>query len=113
MRRIVSISNYSIPYLRGQLAKILDLAADAQPANQDELDGYITALCFTTVCQKLKSSRWESPLLHFLARRGIHPREARFLDAHEYSQTLAAVIFGVRLLVYYHLTLTVDRELNG
>ena len=112
VQRIVSISNYSILNLRGQLDKILDLVADAQPADEAELDAYITGLCFTTVCQKLKSSRWESPLLHFLARCGIHPREARFIDAHEYSQTLAAVIFGVRMLVYYHLTLTANRELN-
>ena len=114
MGTIVSNSNHSILYPRGHLNKILDLVADPQPDDlEDALDQYILELCFTSVCQKLISSRWESPLLHFLARRGIHSMEAHFLDASQYSQTLAAVVFGARLLVYYHLTLTMNRESEG
>ena len=72
--------------------------------DREKLSGYILDLCYASVCHHLRSSPWTSPLLHFVARRGISLKDTRFYEGPEHSQTLAAIAFGCRLLVLYRLS---------
>lgn len=71
----------------------------------EQLYDALLDFCFASICHPLRSSHWNSPLVHFVARRGICPKEQRFREGPECSQTLAALIFGCRLLVFHRLSM--------
>ena len=80
---------------------------------RDRVRESILDFCYASVCHKLGSSRWSSPILHFLARRGISSKDVRFYEGPEFSNTLAAFAYGCRLLVYYRLNLAFYDHTDG
>ncbi|RPB18036.1 hypothetical protein L211DRAFT_854547 [Terfezia boudieri ATCC MYA-4762] len=96
--------NASPKLLMPLLRKMLGDKPEKVPPTVDHLGPYLLDFCYASICHKLGTSRWSSTLMHFLARRGICPKEVRFHEGPEVSQTLAAFTYGSRLLVYSRLT---------
>lgn len=60
---------------------------------------------YASICHKNPQSRWDSPLIHFLARCGLSPKDGTYRDGPQFSQMLAAFSHGCRLLAYSRHTL--------
>lgn len=102
-RRTDTLFRWLLPLLRKMIGSNPQIGTPPC-LDPDRLRYNLLDFCYANVCHKLGSSRWSSPLMHFLARRGICSKEVRFREGPDFSQTLAAFAYGSRLLVYFRLS---------
>ncbi|KAF8474188.1 hypothetical protein BDZ91DRAFT_713778 [Kalaharituber pfeilii] len=98
-----SLQSYQVPYLT-KICSIIQTDTSEDSLEQELMES-ILGFAYTSICQILPASLWQSPLIHFLSCSGISRSTASFLDGPNFSQILAAIIYGARLLVYYRLSL--------
>ena len=69
-------------------------------ANDNQLDTQLMKLVITLITQETSQlSMYESPVMHYLAVRGINPQTSRFYPCFQYTTILAQMLWVIRLLI--------------
>lgn len=75
-------------------------AAAVAVADDDELDNRLMKLIVNLITQETSQlTMYESPVMHYLAVRGIDPQTSRFYPSYRYTPVLAHMIWIIRLLM--------------
>ena len=83
-----------------QLAYVKDVREAAAVADDNKLDTALMGLILSLLAQETSQLLlYESPVMHYLAIRGVNPQTERFYPAFQYTTYLAHMIWMIRLLM--------------
>lgn len=71
---------------------------------------YVMRLSGELICQKVYHRPFSSGLIHFLAVLGINPEQNRLRTAPEFSSTLSAILYCIRVLIVETFLPSAQRE---
>jgi superfamily II DNA helicase RecQ len=92
----VTFSELQLLYIKNVRAAVAVAAAD----NDNELDTALMGLILCLIGQDTSQLLlYESPIMHYLAVRGVNPQTQRFFPSIQYTPILAHMIWMIRLLM--------------
>jgi hypothetical protein len=82
------------------IKQVREAVAEAEADNDNELDTALMGLIISLLAQDTSQLLlYESPVMHYLAVRGVNPQTKRFYPSFRYTPILAHMIWIIRLLI--------------